>query len=1531
MNRGRALLALEILVFTGLVTLSALLLFSLQKTMLSGIHTLRDSFLGRLESQTGTKIVYKSMSPSLFGVIDLRSVAIYNASQENSTPFISIDRIRLRYSFFDVITGRGVHAFLSLHAERPVIELDKKIVLNLQKETLPQPAEKVPEESEAESPEIIFNQSAFIENVREAILALPDNFNVRVTKGRVSASLGEHNFAMRSFSLNARASKGNLEFKADWSGDAQIKTSGGAPLLFSVPGGAEGSFSSSLSRGDFKLSFPAVSTDVFTMRRTSFLAVWTNENLVLRKIDDYEPYDAIVLINFNNGSFYARFSAENFSPAGLITLRGDAEPYNKYLALQLKGSCVFEKPANEGLVYSAFFSGNMGRFASEKIGLFELNATGTEKQLLLHKFKLSLARGSVDAQGSIRFNPFVPSGTIHWNRFFFSKEADPQFSSYITGTMHIAGSPHLIRVFSPLIDIGGTEFSLFNVEALPTAEEWNISLSALKGNLNVGAEAAVQIGSAVQVESGAQVESGVQVEAAQIQTESAARTEAGVQTEAGTQPKNAAQIKAGARFEKANKRLNLNLDINDISLKDMINLTALAAPIPRENTALNALGNDIIFTSGAVLSTNFKELSYEIPLLKASYNGVKNINAEAYLRGSEKRTEMLFCRIGSEKRIDISAFADYENLKNISINITSNIDEKKFETKGSIIDLKEILLTSSYGLSGSAGISEDGSVRAALRANSVELPFFNLPAYLSMNTAINWNSFDNWLVQLRTVDLRLSRAESMDSTIHIAGSINQNRALISEIVFGGTDAPLSGDAFFNFKEEKQTDAEVSPSMRITLGAPGDIERFNVEGRRHGDSLDLSVDASEFKLYRFFSTANLMILSGKFTFGFESINNFYSSFDIKNLRGRNGATYWTASTKGSFSSDKFEIGESLLNYSNLTIKAPYISMNSSTGVMDSALHISGPPLSNFLVEFAIHADYTKIDSWFKIKTALEELEGKIYLTAASFLSEDSPSYTFDFEKKDTLIKISSEQDEMFNAQIDTTGLFFANLNAPLAIQGTITGTVTENTIDANASDLLFDLKKLQKIIPSNFPLITTGGVMLADISIQGNITDPQFYGSAQAFGAKFIVPEYIPVEIGPAPASAILTGDSIIIEPVITPVEQGEAMIECAFHFDRWLPKNFEISITALPEKPLPFAVNIPPVVAQGFVSGTLLLNMEDDIINISGNLTGNDTKISLSSILEEEEKEAVNPNIIVQTNLSITAEKRVEFLWPREQVPILRANIDSGAAIVIKSDTLNDRFSLTGDIELRGGEIYYFQRSFYIKEGRLSFGEGVGIFEPRLSAVAESRDHNADGPVRIMIIVDDQPLEYFTPRIVSEPALSQVEILSMLGNTLIGTPDEETNQLNMQGALTSATDILAQFYLYRRLEQALRDLLHIDIFSARTQSLQNFVVQSLVPDTQTTDEANSQMNNRIGNYFDNTTLLAGKYIGKGSDMFVQAMVATRYDKNKIEMGGITFEVDVGIELTSPLLNVRCDIRPSHLNSLWVEDTSVTLQKSWHFQ
>jgi hypothetical protein len=126
-----------------------------------------------------------------------------------------------------------------------------------------------------------------------------------------------------------------------------------------------------------------------------------------------------------------------------------------------------------------------------------------------------------------------------------------------------------------------------------------------------------------------------------------------------------------------------------------------------------------------------------------------------------------------------------------------------------------------------------------------------------------------------------------------------------------------------------------------------------------------------------------------------------------------------------------------------------------------------------------------------------------------------------------------------------------------------------------------------------------------------------------------------------------------------------------------------------------------------------------------------------------------------------------------------------------------------------------------------------------------------------------------------------------------------------------------------------RDVIHMDMFSIRTQILQNAVFQ-VTGLQEPVDRISS-----VGNYFDNTTVFLGKYFGP--DVFGQAMFSFRYDENRTTFGdisqggltlgaGVSLEADFGVEIRGPLIDIQFNFAPRHMENMFVDDLSFTL--SW---
>jgi hypothetical protein len=129
---------------------------------------------------------------------------------------------------------------------------------------------------------------------------------------------------------------------------------------------------------------------------------------------------------------------------------------------------------------------------------------------------------------------------------------------------------------------------------------------------------------------------------------------------------------------------------------------------------------------------------------------------------------------------------------------------------------------------------------------------------------------------------------------------------------------------------------------------------------------------------------------------------------------------------------------------------------------------------------------------------------------------------------------------------------------------------------------------------------------------------------------------------------------------------------------------------------------------------------------------------------------------------------------------------------------------------------------------------------------------------------------------------------------------------------------------FRQFEKQVRDFFRLDMFSIRTRFLHHAVISGATGFGQDTVDRNYG----VGNYFDNTTVFMGRYIGR--DIFLHGMVRLRYDEYRAELGGLIFEPDIGIEFHTPFVNIRWDFFPYHPENWWVSDNSITLSWSKSF-
>jgi hypothetical protein len=379
-------------------------------------------------------------------------------------------------------------------------------------------------------------------------------------------------------------------------------------------------------------------------------------------------------------------------------------------------------------------------------------------------------------------------------------------------------------------------------------------------------------------------------------------------------------------------------------------------------------------------------------------------------------------------------------------------------------------------------------------------------------------------------------------------------------------------------------------------------------------------------------------------------------------------------------------------------------------------------------------------------------------------------------------------------------------------------------------------------------------------------------------------------------------------------QAGRALVEAEgiFTLDHWIPRAFELSFH-VPQYPgAHLKATFPPVALDGYATGTVRVRGDPLDTRVEGSITANLCRIAL--VRQEAAAPASHRGAALSVDLKIDVGRSVEFFWPAQTFPVVHTYAKPGERLEVVLDGETGAVSLSGDVEIRGGEIFYFDRSFYLKRGSIRFDAGLGEVDPWINALAEIRERDQNDQEITIYLEANNKLSQFSPRFYSEPVLADVDLMGLIGGNIVDRFQESSFGVS---AVMLTSDIVGQFGILSPFERSVRRLLNLDLFSIRTQFLQNILVGKLVGE---------QAGLASFNPLDNTTLSLGKYLG--TDLFVQALVRFQATDAAGSVYNIQTEGELNLEWTTPFFLLEWTFAPKHPENLFLSDNSIGL--SWKF-
>jgi len=1454
----------RILVFLVLVAGTALVLRPVQLTLQDEMGKARDSFIESAGDYLRLKIKYGSLSPSIFGVLDIRDVHIF---REDDSVFLSIARLRLSYSIVAIFRGVKIDAFNSIRIDRPVLSLDFGKDAELWERL-----SSLRGQGSSPAPQSISR-------------LIPESFSCRIWNGESDFADSYGILKLRGVRLDASVRRNKVNFQGRWNADLSLSGENipfpadvsSSPLEAVITGRINGEYSGDLDEGSATVEISSITSNFIRLRPVSFGFFLSGSQLEIRKIYDRSPVAFSFLYDLGNKKIEGRLEAENLALRDLLTLTGSYRKYNEVLAFKVSGSAGFTKDNSDNFQFNMNLAGNgSGNIIFQKASL-DVMVSGDVKQVIIDTFDFSSSFGELEFKGGIElingeFSRLAPYGHVTFSDFRLRGDRG------VSGEIYLSTIGKDINLVGENLTSGNSKLSALDLSIHQEEDGLTFALSAFG-------------------EKDSKYEDYTSNSTLYID---------------GTADYDPRQIQA-------------NIRMDSFAMGDILNFVEPFVPFSTVPSMVRYTADDISVTTEIFFISDYAHIVYDAPRVIASYEGLQDILAAVSLSGTDKGMELSSASITwNGVSVEFNGNADFTSLDDISFSLVASTQNLTYSFEGMIRDQKNISIRGSYGIQAMIVTDEFGVRTGYARGDLIPLPSGNKFASLSFLFSIFYDSPEYWRTRIEKFEISgLTTPSSSAALVRFTGEAGEKGIRIPNLFFDDGRGALSGDVSLNWDT-----AYENFSFKTEIASNNRSEYYALDGEYRDKRLSLKMSGQAMQFSRF-SAVNA-VADGSLRLVYESLASFEAEMMLPSFAMHRQDDVIRLSAEMNVNNDELFAQRLRINYSGLEAWVPYIKIDRTAALAETEAEVWGMvsdrPLDVFMRG---NAGFNSTETWvglfrnFKFLNALLTVESAYY---SDFIADKPFTFTFDCHKEEDGIamSLSGGPKDMLRFRLNPEsggGVFYAALSGPSPVRGAFTGFISKDSIDAQGSDLYADLNSLWRFFPSNDAIGFSGGIVTASIRVAGTLEDPEFYGTARGTSVKIVVPQYIPEPIRPVPTTFTFNGNEITFGPVDAIVGKGGGKVSGWFRFDQWIPNIFNIDIQVAQETPIPYGLDISGLHANGIASGKIVLSMEDMIFSIKGDLTAHDTELSFDSA-EMAAKEgrgafdSENNKVSTITNINVRTGRRVEFFWPSMDFPIIQANADMGTGINITSDSMAKRFTLNGEVKLRSGEIFYLERNFYIREGTLVFRENEVDFDPKITARAEIRDQADIGPVTISMIIDEAPLRSFSPRFVSTPSLSQLEIYSLLGQA----PQGEGDQRNLVASV--AMDSLAQFTVINRLQRQVRDYLGLDMLSMRTQLLQNVVVQAAGAAGNQLTGNTSDRPYRLGNYFDNTTVFVGKFIG--TDLFGEAMFSFRYDENKIDWGGLVLEPELGFELRNPLFDIQFKMPLLHPENLFIDDISFSL-------
>ena len=925
---------------------------------------------------------------------------------------------------------------------------------------------------------------------------------------------------------------------------------------------------------------------------------------------------------------------------------------------------------------------------------------------------------------------------------------------------------------------------------------------------------------------------------------------------------------------------------------------------------------DLFLNSDLFISTNLKQFSFSATKIQLSAQNGDHIKFSAF--GNNESIDVN--NISAEWGDTSLKGSIITEISKRSVHNIVNMQYEEHEYRANILYYpdKGLFFDGMYDLLGSwyksGNISE-----FHLSFKDFPIPIGGNTTSFSLETNGTYTNLNNWNANIDTFDILNIPGMITGSNLNISGEISDDIINLSAVNYSDTISEIQG--YGSFKHNISGNRNLNGNFYLSSK---EGEQYNGSISLNDKNIDLKTDFTKASLDRFNKIPISGLINGNITLtGILPKPNIIMSLQLE--KGEFNSSPLEIDTSLELTEDYFQLSYLRMKYKNQILQKGNGEYNVKSGLFFMSLEYLGIIQDKNLKSL--------ID--LRGKSYLQNERPSIYdILNSNFESnfafsnifinnEKSDSWDFQINRNNQKISISGGPEKGLSGFIDNLGNFNVISGKGLPLRGKAEGYIADSMIDMIISDLEIDLTLLN-FIPYGQFLEFNEGTGYGNLKIKGQISNPLFDGSIHVNGAKANV-YMVPEEIETFSTDIIIKERIMEIGPKLLNINNSFVKIGMELIINNWIPDTYSLDLETMNQDSIRIIYDIPSIGLgiDGFVTGGFNISQDEYGTRINSNLLAEECIINLGTISTDQKNSEAN----ILVDMIFTTGKKVQFIWPSSTLPILRATAEQGQVIKLDFDNLNGTFSLKGDINIKYGGIYYFQKSFYLSEGSINFDETQSKFDPFLGFKAQIKEIDAEGDVvNISLIQDKKPVSQFAPRFESDPPLSDVEIFSILGAGVFAEIGSE--QIDLTSALVLTGDLVTQFAIIRSFEKKVKNIFNLDLFSIRTQMIQNILIDRFIQD----DTAEQEVYlDSFGRYLDNTTLYLGKYIG--DDIFLQALMQINnqqfIDTDLYATNKLLVESTLSLEWQTPLFLLGFSVKPDFVDPVSsIQNTSLEL--SWGF-